>query len=365
MRTSVLLIPHGFQPSYEKGLANGLSRNGLRVELIASDRTPVHGIDRAVRVINLRGSQNPKRARLTKAINLLGYLAKLGGHLLFSKTDAVHLTGMLLGGTGRVAIVECHIYKLLSKRFFLTVHNIQPHDRSDDKKSELKRLYEIPHKLVVHTDRMKNSLINDYAVDAGRVVVMHHGVDEIPETVRVLQPASELRILLFGGVLPYKGVDIFLDALRFCNGFQVVANIVGESRDAAYADKIAKLIPQVPQPHRVEWVREFIPEHEVQSHFEQADVVVLPYRHIDQSGVLFTAFRFGVPVVAFNVGSFAEYLPAFSGLIATEQTSRSLAATLDAFYSNRSTYNREAIRDYATSFSWDKTVTALIPHYSA
>lgn len=366
MEVSVLLIPHGFQPSYEKGFANGLSRNGVRVELIASDRTPVEEIDHAVRVVNLRGSQNPKRSSLSKALNLLAYVFKLGIHLAFNKTDAVHLTGMLLGGIGKAAVFECQVYRLLSRRFLLTVHNIQPHDKeSVENKAELKRLYAIPNKLVVHTHRMSQTLINEYGVNAERVVVMHHGVDEIPKMVCSPKPASELRVLLFGGVLPYKGIDIFLDALRFCEGFNVVAVIVGESRDSAYADKLAKLILLVPKPHKVEWIRGFIPEQEVQGFFERADLVVLPYRHIDQSGVLFTAFRFGVPVVAFNVGAFSEYVPALTGLIATEQTPQSLAAALAEFYSNRSSYNRESIRDYAASFSWDKTVTSLIPHYLA
>jgi glycosyltransferase involved in cell wall biosynthesis len=323
-------------------------------------------IDKRVKINNLRGSQNPRRTKLQKAANLLMYLVRLGKCLAFNKADAVHLTGMLLGGTGWTAIIECHIYKMASKRFVLTVHNIQPHDRETPKrKGILTRLYSIPHKLVVHTEQMRKVLIEEYCVEPERVVVMHHGVDDIPPSVLPPEPADELRILLFGGVLPYKGIDIFLEALKYCIGFNVNAKVVGESRNPTYADTIDKLIMVVPARHKVEWVRGFIPEADVQRYFEQADVVVLPYRHIDQSGVLFTAFRFGVPVVAFNVGSFSEYLPAFAGSIASEQTPQSLADSLQGFYLSRGTYNREAIRDYAASFSWGKTVTTLIPHYSA
>jgi glycosyltransferase involved in cell wall biosynthesis len=366
MSISVLLIPHGFQPSYEKGFANGLSRNGLQVELIASDRTPTSEIDSAVVISNLRGSQNPHRSKLRKTINLLAYLRRLAVCLASNKADAVHLAGMLLGGTGWAAIIECHIYKWAAKRFVLTVHNIQPHDKESAKrKGILRRLYAIPHKLVVHTEQMKRTLVEEYAVSSQRIVVMHHGVDDIPLCVQVPVPAVELRVLLFGAVLPYKGIDIFLDALEYCSGYRVMAKIVGEARNPAYADAITKMLQRVPARHKVEWVRGFIPEAEVQSYFEQVDLVALPYRHIDQSGVLFTAFRFGVPVVAFNVGSFTEYLPEFAGLIATEPTPQSFAARLDTFYLKRTTYSREAIRDYATSFSWDKTVISLIPHYSA
>jgi len=162
----------------------------------------------------------------------------------------------------------------------------------------------------------------------------------------------------FGGCC-YKGIDIFLDALDsvWLSG---VASIVGESR--IRYQQSAEQIQQVPPTHKANGAR-FIPEHEFQRHFEQQlSCLLIGYR---SECVLFTACRFGVPVVAFNVGSFSEYVPEFAGLIAAEKTPQSLAAALDAFYSIRGTYNRQTIRDYAAAFAWDKTVTSLIPHYSA
>ncbi|MES2369255.1 MAG: glycosyltransferase family 4 protein [Pseudomonadota bacterium] len=364
MGNLVLLVSHGFQPSYEKGFANGLARNGLEVELIGSDRTPASDIDSSVKIFNLRGSQDPSRPKFQKAMNLLSYLAKLGRHLLLSKAQVLHLNGMLLGGTGWAALIECHLYKLSARKFFLTVHNLLPHgNESEEKKVELKRLYAVPHKLVVHTEQMKRALIEEYEVAPERVVVMHHGVDEIPKIVSAPEPGVALRVLIFGGVLPYKGVDIFLKALAHCSAFPIVAKIVGESRNAQYAKEIRALIDQVNLPHRVEWVQAFVPEADVQHYFESADVVVLPYRYIDQSGVLFTAYRFGVPVVAFDVGAFKEYLPPYAGLLVTEKSPEALAEALSRFYTARSEYSREVILNFADSYSWEKTVRILMPHY--
>ena len=41
-------------------------------------------------------------------------------------------------------------------------------------------------------------------------------------------------------------------------------------------------------------------------YFRRADLVVLPYREIDQSGVLFTALAFGKPLLLSDVGGFPE-----------------------------------------------------------
>jgi glycosyltransferase involved in cell wall biosynthesis len=50
----------------------------------------------------------------------------------------------------------------------------------------------------------------------------------------------------------------------------------------------------------------FVSEQEVPAYFRRADLVVLPYREIEQSGVLFTALAFGSPSVITAVGGFTE-----------------------------------------------------------
>jgi glycosyltransferase involved in cell wall biosynthesis len=57
---------------------------------------------------------------------------------------------------------------------------------------------------------------------------------------------------------------------------------------------------------RVRWIERFIGDDELGAYFERADVVALPYRQIDQSGVLFTALAFGKPLLLTRVGGFSE-----------------------------------------------------------
>ena len=51
---------------------------------------------------------------------------------------------------------------------------------------------------------------------------------------------------------------------------------------------------------------QFIPDDEVEVYFKAADVLALPYTHLFQSGVLFLAYNFGLPVVSTDVGSIRE-----------------------------------------------------------
>jgi glycosyltransferase involved in cell wall biosynthesis len=57
---------------------------------------------------------------------------------------------------------------------------------------------------------------------------------------------------------------------------------------------------------RVRFVERFVDDAEIPAFFRRADLVVLPYRQGDQSGVLYTALAFGKPMVLSRVGGFTE-----------------------------------------------------------
>ena len=100
-------------------------------------------------------------------------------------------------------------------------------------------------------------------------------------------------MLCFGLMRPYKGIDVLLEAWRGitrpscgswgCRGWT-------SPRCARGA------------PANVRFVPRFIADDELPAYFQRADLVVLPYREIDQSGVLFTALAFGKPLLLSDVG---------------------------------------------------------------
>ena len=59
-------------------------------------------------------------------------------------------------------------------------------------------------------------------------------------------------------------------------------------------------------PPNVRFVPRFIGDAELPAYFRRADLVVLPYREIDQSGVLFTALAFAKPLLVSEVGGLGD-----------------------------------------------------------
>ena len=94
-----------------------------------------------------------------------------------------------------------------------------------------------------------------------------------------------------------------------------------------------------------------------------ADAIVLPYRHIDQSGVLFLAMKYGLPVVATRVGSLPDYVPEDAGILIERPAKELLAAALRDFPIHRQRFDRARIMQRAKSLLWSNTVKAVLPLY--
>ena len=139
--------------------------------------------------------------------------------------------------------------------------------------------------------------------------------------------------------------------------------IAGRCLDRAYAARIAALIASNRNRERITWRDEFVPEHEVDGYFVAADVVVLPYRHIDQSGVLLEALGQGLPIVATDVGAFAHYVSASDGVIVRPGDVGALRAGIVRVADDLAAFDRASIERRARRFLWSETVKSLLDVY--
>ena len=110
---------------------------------------------------------------------------------------------------------------------------------------------------------------------------------------------------------------------------------------------------------------EYVPDEETERYFKAADVLILPYTHVFQSGVLFLAYGFGVPVIASDVGSLREEIvEGETGLVTCPCDSGDLAGVLRRFfvsdlYLQRETRRAAILAHAKARYSWD-TVAAII-----
>jgi len=112
---------------------------------------------------------------------------------------------------------------------------------------------------------------------------------------------GKLRLLSFGRLLPYKGLDMLPEALRGVGDLDIEVRVVGRGPETATLDEL-RAMPGVTVENR--WV----PESEVAGLLAWADALVLPYREASQSGAAAAALAAGRWVVATRVGGLVEQL---------------------------------------------------------
>ena len=131
----------------------------------------------------------------------------------------------------------------------------------------------------------------------------HAAAESMPErpSVPVTIPC---RLLFFGIVRPYKGLDVLLRAMARAPG-NVVLTVAGEFWGKAEAGTRA-LIGQLGLDSRVDLRPGYVPADQIPGLFARTDVLVLPYRSATSSQNAWLAFEYGVPVVATRAGTLAD-----------------------------------------------------------
>jgi glycosyltransferase involved in cell wall biosynthesis len=166
-------------------------------------------------------------------------------------------------------------------------------------------------RVIVHTEAAAQRLAG-YGVPAERIRRIAHGPLEgsaVEVKRRERSPKDPVSILLFGRIKPYKGADILIKAAAAMDPKALKKariHIVGQPfMDLA---PLYKLVDDAGIAKHVSIEPRFVADQEVGELLAAADIVALPYREIDASGVLMTAISAGVPIVASRVGLFNELL---------------------------------------------------------
>jgi glycosyltransferase involved in cell wall biosynthesis len=372
----IALLTGGGDRPYAFGLATALLSKSLILDLIGGDELDSpewHGTSQ-VNFLNLRGDQRSDASRASKVSRVLRYYARLIRYAATARPKIFHiLWNNKFELFDRVLLML--YYKLLRKKIVLTVHNVnaKKRDLNDTllNRLTLKIQYRLTDHLFVHTKKMKCELIEEFGISASAITVIPFGINNaVPNTNLTCDMArrrlgiaeKDRAILFFGNIAPYKGLEYLVDAFQ-----QVVTRngsyrliIAGNIKDCAtYWNDIQETITREVEGGQILLKIEYIPDSETEVYFKAADLLVLPYRHIYQSGVLFLGYSFGLPVVATDVGALREeIIEGKTGFVCRPDDSGDLARAIETYFSSdlyKDLNNRrQEIRKYALErHSWD------------
>jgi glycosyltransferase involved in cell wall biosynthesis len=375
-KLEVGLLTGGQDRHYALGLAMALIAKDVCLDVIGSDSVDgpeMHGAAR-LRFLNLHGS-NKETSIARKIRRTLVSYARLVRYAWTSKPRIFHILWNNKFELFDRTLLMLY-YKFLGKKIVLTAHNVNA-GRRDSKDSLLNRLtlalqYKLADHIFVHTNKMKDELLERFHVRNTAVTVIPYGINNAvlhtsltaaEAKQRLGLRSDERAVLFFGAIKLYKGLEYLVAAFQ-----QLAASrtdyrliIAGELKKGSeeYFSAIQQKIGRDSSREQVIQKIEFIPDDETELYFKAADVAVLPYTEIFQSGILFLAYSFGLPVIATDVGSFGEnIIEGRTGLVCKPCDPDDLAAAIQRYFDSdlfrELELRRKEIQDYALSkHSWE------------
>ncbi len=172
---------------------------------------------------------------------------------------------------------------------------------------------------VVHSAFDLNVITPAYALTDRPVRVIPHGpYDHLAPPPAARAPAADqpLRLLYFGVVRPFKGVEDLVAAFSALDRDQAARfrlSIVGETWEGWTAPDDA--IARSPHADLIERVDRYVTDAELGDYLARADAVVLPYHRSSASGPLQVAMSAGLPVVVTAVGGLVEAVRDYPGAL--------------------------------------------------
>jgi len=354
--------PSAFAPPYDHELCAALARAGASVELVTSDFAygPVPVPDGYVR----RRAFYRRTAR--RGPPALRRALKLGQHVpdmlryraAARAADVVHFQWLPLEAADQALLPA-------GPPLVLTAHEVLPRVARPGQQWGRRRLYDRVDAVVAHTERGIERLVGELRLDPAKVALIRHGVFDYlarQPGERPLPPelaGVDGKVVLCLGVWrPYHGIDVLLEAWRGIEDAELwVAGL-----------------PQMPTgdlmrdpPPGVRFVPRFVTDPELPAFFRRADLVVMPYRAIEASGVLFTALAFGRPILATAVGGFLDAARLGAATLVPPEDSSALHAAIARLL--RDDAEREALAAGARAaaagpYSWDAIARETLGLYA-
>jgi len=313
--------PPAYTPPYDHALCGALAAAGAQVTLVTSafpyGEVPMGEGYRLDERFYRRTAGAPG-GRLRRATRLAAHLPDMLAYRRASRAaDVVHLQWL--------ALPQLDTRLLPRRPLVVTAHDVLPREPRPGQLAAQARLYDRADAVVVLSEHGRGRLTGELGLDPAKVEVIPHGVlDHLtrvrPEPLpRDLAAVDGPVVLCFGLLRPYKGLDVLVRAWEGIEGAELW--IVGRPRmDTAPLRAAA--------PPGVRFVERFVDGGEAAAFFRRADLVVLPYREIEGSGVLATALAFGRPLLLTDVGSFPEVAASGAAELVAPGDSTALHAAL-------------------------------------
>lgn len=268
------------------------------------------------------------------------YLIKIFYYLLKNKYDVLYLPYFHVWN-----IFFILVFKLFGKKIVVTEHDGILHSGEESFIEQTLRNINVKfgNDVIVLSHNVKDILINLNK----KIYVIPHGLIYFKglNTEKRFNN-KKLNILFFGRINKYKGLNVFLDAVRNlpCDFYNKI-NIVGSGDISLYDfSNIDNLYID----------NKFLEQNEIVKYFNESDILVLPYLEASQSGVITLGIGSSIPIICSNLDGFVEQLGKDNAIFCKPNDSYDLRSKLMILIDDINKYNilSEKMYEKQESLSW-------------
>jgi glycosyltransferase involved in cell wall biosynthesis len=306
---------HGGMDYYDFSLCEGLSKAGASVTLYTCDETLLEeeGGAKPYRVrLPYRGIYGPDAAWRRGARYVLGSLRALLG----ARSDGARLAHLHLFHVGPLELFNAVLARVLGLRLVVTAHDVRPFAGGLSFPMMARMVYGMANRVIAHGRVGSEELSVVLGLPEDRVVVIPHGnylrfVGRVPPAkearARLGLPTAGKVLLFFGQIKEVKGLEVLIEAmpevlLEHPDAMLVIAGKVWKDDFGRYRNQMERLgVAESCVTHL-----RYVPRSETADYYAAADLVVLPYKRIYQSGVLLMAMSYGKAVVVSDLPGMTE-----------------------------------------------------------
>ena len=256
---------------------------------------------------------NKKKNKISKGLSYIFSIVRIANYIKKRKIKIIHIQW--------VRIFPIDYYFLLWLRYnkikvVYTAHNILPHNSGNKYKRAFNNYYNKVDYICVHSERTKQELTEQFNIPIHKISVIPHGIinyNNNDENIQIRSEelktlhnikSSDIIFSSLGIQSFYKGIDIIIDVWastpQLFNNGNIKLMLVGKNKDIDYS-KVINI-------DNVIIINESVSNLDFQSYLNISNIILLPYRKISQSGVLFSAINSNKPVIISDIGGLTDPL---------------------------------------------------------
>lgn len=298
---------------YTFPLVNGLMNEGVEVDLIIDQKKEEENCK--CKKYRLFNTDEKNISKIKKIMNYICSYRKIIKIIKEEKYDVLHTEWYILSP------IDYYYIKKIKKRndikYVATVHDILPFNQKIYDMYFHKKLYHMADTIILQAPENMKRFASIFPEEQEKTVMIPHGhmLDYVEyaskkESRIKLGISNEKKVFLFfGQIKKVKGVDILLRAMaEIKDKYSDLCLVIAGSVWKADFDECLRIIDEKKlEPYVLLDIR-YIPDEEVKYYYSAADICVLPYTDVYQSGVIQLAYGYKKTVVSSDLPAFTQFV---------------------------------------------------------